>query len=113
MYYPERSFDSDWLILLLAVVILVASVMYNPSQPEIVAEGCSKVLVVDALREDSNATLLLYLPADSTIVFPDYNISTRMLEGLHELSIPAANSIRICARIKGFEECCLVYPHAN
>jgi len=113
MYYQERSFDSDWLILLLAVVILIASIMYNPFEPKVIAEGLSRTLAVDAVRGDATATLLLYSPVDSVITFPDYNISAPASAGLHALVIPPAESLRICVRSEEFGECGFIYPRTR
>jgi len=110
MYYPGRSFDSDWLVLLLGVAALAAVIMYNPAPPHTVAEGLSHVLVVDAVRGDSNTTILLYSPTDIHIILPDQNISTALGRGMHKISTTAGGSIGICAEGTDFNECGVVYP---
>jgi len=110
MYYQERSFDSDWLVLLLGVAVLAAVIMYTPAPPRTIAEGLSHVLVVDAVRGDSNTSILLYSPTDIHIILPDQNVSTALGKGMHKISTTAGASIRICAEGADFNECGLIYP---
>ena len=110
MYYPERRFDSDWLLLLLAVVALVAVIMYNPAPPHLIAEGLTHIFVVDAVHGDINATIVIYFPTDAVVTLADYNVSKTFSKGMHEISIASDGPIRICAKGTDFNECGLIYP---
>ncbi|MDN5358364.1 MAG: hypothetical protein PWP76_207 [Candidatus Diapherotrites archaeon] len=110
MYYQERRVDPDLIILLVAAAVLAFAVMYTPYRADILSEGFTHVLILDATVSGEGVSILLYSPADARFD-ADMNFVSVIPAGESIIHIPKpVERINACVESNNFRDCGTISP---
>lgn len=110
MYYRERSFDGDWLLLLFAAAVLAFAIFWQLPRGDVLASGFQHVLILDAVRDTNVMYLLLWSPTDANILFGDSVVS--ISAGESRVSVPVTTGpVDLCVVSENFKDCGTIYAY--
>ncbi|NPA76409.1 MAG: hypothetical protein GXN93_01490 [Candidatus Diapherotrites archaeon] len=113
MYYHTRRIPLEYLALVVAVVAVLAALLYTPHQA-VLASGYSHLRVLMATESGNALHIVLWLPAAQTLaVAGDANADLGAVPpGVYEFSISgtSAKTVHICFVSAEFNDCGMLRP---
>ena len=110
MYYQDRGFDPDWLLVLLSLCVLAFAVLWQPGSGDVLAEGFRHVLVVGAEAGSNVTHITLWSPADANLSFDGNHIP--IPAGESRVSLPlSGDDVRFCVEFEDLNDCGVVFIH--
>ena len=108
MYYRDRSFDLDWLLIFLSLCVLAFAVLWQPPSGKVLSKGFYHVLVLDAEKKSDIMYITLWLPNDANICLDGRTVPVSA--GKPRFGVPLSDgAARFCVMSGEYNDCGVVF----